>query len=95
MTNNQEYWTFERNGVIYDDAFKSKDHAEDYANNIYAEECEENSPRNGEIFNEDFVLIRFKYDENDDVVILERINAVLEYEHYHGDFCEHNTLWNA
>lgn len=84
-----EYWTFERDGEIYDADFETRDAAQADADETFAEQCCEDSPRNGETFEEDITLIRFKYDDDGERVILERIDTTVEYEHYHGDYAEH------
>lgn len=84
------FWTFELDGEIYDGDFDSRDEADNHAQEKYAEDCQEESPRNGETFErDDYALIEYSYDDDNERVIYGREDAVLEYEHYHGDAKEH------
>lgn len=84
------FWTFELDGEIYDGDFDSRDEADNHAQEKYAEDCQEESPRNGETFErDDYALIEYSYDDDGERVVYNREDAVLEYEHYHGDAKEH------
>jgi len=85
------FWTYELDGEIYDADFDSADKAQECADEKFAEECQEESPRNGEEFERcDFALIEYSYDDDGERVIHSRDDtAMLAYEHYHGDLKEH------
>ena len=54
--------------------------------------CEEQSPRNGEVFTKEclFLLCDNEVeDEMGDAVTVHSVEVTLEYEHYHGDLKEH------
>lgn len=88
----EELWTYEADGDLYEDGeFSTRGAAEEFADNEFAEQCQEDSPRNGETFSGELTLIRYHRDEEDEMVIDERIESALEYEHYHGDLAEHGT----
>ena len=83
------YWTFERDGEIYDAEWETQELAQNSADEAFAEQCQEESPSNGEEFSEEITLIRFHYDDDGERVIDERIPGSVDYEHYHGDRAEH------
>lgn len=83
------FWTFERDGEIYDAEYATKQEAQNDADEAYAEECQEESPRNGETFEEEIYLIYFTYDDDGERVIDQREKSCVSYEHYHGDRAEH------
>lgn len=83
------FWTFERDGEKYDAEFKSQAEAQESADDAFAEQCAEDSPRNGDTFDEEIFLIRFYIDDDGETHEVERIKSAVEYEHYHGDLAEH------
>ena len=87
----EKYWTYELDGEIFDADFETRDKADAHAQEDYAESLADESPRNGEVFTrDDYALIEFSYDDDGERVIHVRDDdAVLEYEHYHGDLKEH------
>ena len=88
------YWTFERDGEIFDADFNSMKEALSWADDAFAEQCQEEGPANGEEFEEDIVLIEYTYDDDGERVEKRRVPGVVSYEHYHGDLAEHGT-WNS
>jgi len=85
------YWTFiDQDDEIFDGEFKTKEEAVQYADEMFAEKCQEDSPRNGETFEEEITYVRFYYDDDNERQIVERDKTWLEYEHYHGDYAEHH-----
>lgn len=89
------FWTFERDGEIYDAEYETQELAQADADEAFAEECQEDSPRNGETFSDEITLIRFHYDDDGEQVIDERIPGSVDYEHYHGDLAEHGTWYRG
>lgn len=84
------FWTYELDGELFDGEFETRAKADEYAQERYAESLEDEPMRNGDTFErDDYALIEFSYDEEGERVIHEREDAVLEYEHYHGDLKEH------
>lgn len=81
-------WTFERGSEVFDGEFKTKKEAQTWADNAFAEECQEENLHNGETFQEEIYLIR-RYADGSDFVEVERIKSEVYYEHYHGDYVEH------
>ena len=90
----ESHWTFERDGEIFDADFESMKAAMQWADDAFAEQCQEDSPANGESFEEDIFLIEFTYDDDGERAEIQRIPAVVSYEHYHGDMAEHGT-WHS
>lgn len=85
----EKFWTFEYKGEISDCDFKTKQEAEDFAEALLAEECEEDNIQSYVM--KDLELIEFYNDENCERVITQTVNSFIEYAYYHGDFAEHNT----
>lgn len=85
------FWTYEDwNGERFDAEFKTEAEADAHAQEKFAAECEDRDDvRNGDIFDEEILLIKFHYDENGDAVDDETKPGVVEYEYYHGDYAEH------
>ena len=84
----EQYWTFERDGEIFDADFETQAEAQTWADDAFAEECQDDSPSNGQSFDAEITLLRFHYDDDGERVIDERIDGMVEYEHYHGDHAE-------
>lgn len=90
MTIQTLYWTFERDGEIYDAEFTSKEAALESAEEGFAQQCEdEGGWRNGDTQEAEIELIQFHYDDDGERIIDHREEAVLEWEFYHGDYAEH------
>lgn len=89
------YWTFERDGEIFDAEFKTKREAYDLAQQLFSEECENDGIAHNETRSEEYFLIYFCHDyETGELVIDEREKSFLEYTGYHGDLAEHGT-WHS
>lgn len=90
------YWTFERDGKIFDAEFDTQAEAQQWADEGFADECaDEGGFRNGDTAEADIELLEFEWDEETgERKILQRINSTVEYEHYHGDFAEH-SVWHS
>lgn len=87
-----DYWTFERDGTIFDHDFDSEAEAVTEAEEGLAQECEDESRyKNGETVRVEIVLINFKRDDNGERVEISRRNENIEWECYHGDAAEHGT----
>lgn len=86
-------WTFERYGNIYDAEYKSKSEAQKAADELYAEECEEQSEV-GEIWEDDIFLICFSYGEDGEMIIDQREESVVYYENEKSEMAEHGT-WHG
>lgn len=91
MDNSELIWTYERDGEIYDGEFVSSIFAIDHACEKLAERVQDDSPRNGEVFSEDIILIGFVWNDDGERNIHVHLPATAEYEHYHGDLKEHGT----
>lgn len=85
------FYTFERDGEIFDAEFKTPEEAQQWADEAYGEEIEaEMSPRNNEEFEaEIFILKRHLDPVSEEVVTDERTASTVNYTHYHGDHAEH------
>ena len=81
-------WTFERE-ELYDGEFSSRKAAQEHADELYMEECNEDSPENGAMYREQYELISFYFNDDGERAILERRKSELCYVHYHGDHAEH------
>lgn len=95
QTNTEIFWTYIVDGEVYDVDFNTQAEAQASADEGFAEQCQEDSPRNGESFSEEIELIRYSYDDDGERVIHERIDGSVDYEHYHGDYAEHNTHYRG
>lgn len=97
MQNVKTYWTFEYGDEIFDCEFDSKEKLISWLENWWADKVDQDNDdlRNGEVYQDECKLIKFHYDENGEMVIEETIDHVLEYEHYHGDFQEHNLYYKG
>lgn len=88
------YWTFERDGELYDGEFTDSQSAYNAAEAVFIDECAD-----GDDYKQDqecdihLVRMMFDHANGGDAVEKERVPAVLEYEYYHGDFAEHNTWY--
>jgi len=83
------FWTYQIDGKeIYDAEFKSRQDALQTAQDNYFESFE--SGERGD-HSEPVDLIRFEYDDKGEMIILDRIKDVVEYEYYQGDKKEHGT----
>lgn len=89
METPDKYWTFERDGEIGDFEFDTEKEAQYWADEVFAEECQEDSPENGDEFSEDITLIEFSFDDDGDRVVHQKIEGSVDYTHYHGDLKEH------
>lgn len=81
-----QFWTSKED--IHGYEFDTAEAAEMYLNEQYAEHCQSECPRNGEVFCDTMILVRYDFETDE---ILEEKEIVLEYEHYHGDRAEHET----
>lgn len=72
------YWTFEQtNGDWFDGEFDTLEKAEEYADNLFAERCEDGGLHTCEINSK---LVNFSYDDENEMVIHQIIPFVLSYE---------------
>lgn len=86
------YWTFERDGEIFDAEFDSEKEAQYWADEAFTEECEdEGGWDNGDTASADIELIEFTYDDDGEMVIKQRVSSSVDFEYYHGDLAEHGT----
>lgn len=85
------YWTYERDGEIFDAEFETQEKAQQYADDIFGEQCDDDGERGS--CSEDITLIEFDYDDDGERVEKQRIPSAVEYEYYHGDFAEH-SVWH-
>lgn len=86
------YWTFERDGEIFDAEFNSQKEAQEWADDGFNQECEdEGGWSNGDTASADIVLIEFEYDDDGERVEKQRVESTVEFEYYHGDLAEHGT----
>lgn len=89
----QIFWEYEYDGELSDGEYGSQKAAQAAADEWWAERCQDNEGmRNGETFEDDIELVAFKHTDDDPVEIA-RTKSSVEYEHYHGDYAEHNTHW--
>ena len=81
--------------IIYDGDDFGHEHgtieaAQAWADDWWAERCEEEGGRNGEVVADEVEIVRCHY-TYDDLVEDERIPYRVEHEFYHGDRKEHGT----
>ena len=89
----QDLYTFEYDGKRFDlECVSSKD-LEAWVDNWWAEHCQEEACRNGEIIKSEGEIITFRFSDDGETIDHKREKYPLEYEHYHGDYAEHNTHW--
>ena len=90
----KKYWTFERDGEVFDADFDSKEEAQIWAEEGFQQECEdEGGWNNGDIETAEIKVIQFYYDgETGERNIFESEKSTVEFEYYHGDAVEHGTL---
>ena len=84
----QQYWTFEKDGEIFDGELDTKEQAQEWAEDAFAEQCMEECPGNNERFEEEIYLICFA-ERDGEFVVIHREESTVEYIHYHGDHAEH------
>jgi len=86
------YWTFEAYGERFDHEELTREAAQAKADSWWEEQVlGSESPRNGDEFCEDIIIIEFYIDDDGDQVDVNRYPGVAHYEHYHGDRAEHGT----
>jgi len=88
---NQDLYTYEYQGKRFDLECVSKKDLEEWVDNWWAEQCQHESLRNGETRNDECEIITFRFNEDGEAIDHKREKYALSYEHYHGDFAEHNT----
>lgn len=88
-----KYWTYIKDGQIYDADLDSLEEAQDVAYEVYEQEilnsCEE--LKNGRYFEEPIELIEFVYDDNNEKKIVQSVHSYVTFQYYHGDFVEHSV----
>jgi len=84
-------WTFEIDEEVQDYEELTRLSVEMLANEAFAEQCQDESPANDEVFEHPVKLLAFQYNDDGERVILEEIETHLIYCHYHGDLKEHGT----
>jgi hypothetical protein len=96
MTTQTLYYTFERDGEIFDAEFNTSKEAQAWADDAFEQQCcDEGDFRNGDTASEEIEIIQFYYDDEGERIITHREESTVDFECYHGDFEEHNTLWNC
>jgi len=90
----KSYWTFERDGRLYDHEFTTMDQAQEEADEGFEQECiDEGGWKNGETASAEIFLIEFTYDDDGEQVELQRVKSTVDFEYYHGDLIEHGTIY--
>ena len=90
-----DYWTYVSDtGEMYEGEFDSKEDAQEHADISFSERMAGEDMKNGETAVEDITLVHFKYDDDGDMVEIEREDSTVVHEHYHGDMAEHGT-WHS
>ena len=82
------YYNFEYDGDIKELQADSPEAAEKWANEWFAERCEQCGERKAK---DEGYIVEVSLDNNDEPWERGRDKIALEYEYYHGDFAEHNT----
>lgn len=76
--NMNTYWTFEQSdGTWFDGEFATKAQAEKFADNLFAEKCEDSGLHTYEAQSK---IVHFSYDDESEMVIHEILPLVLAYE---------------
>lgn len=88
------YWNVEKDGTEYDYEAESLEAVQEFADRDFAEQIlDDTAPRNGAEFEEDVVFIKYEINrESGEYEVKERVPGKVFYEHYHGDYAEHNTM---
>ena len=80
------FWTFQpEDGEVFDAEFHSVNEAQTWADQEFAERCQNNDPRTNEEFEEKIDLIRFYIDEFGDRKVVEIRKSAVIYCHYPVD----------
>lgn len=87
------YWSYIRDGELYDAEYETKDEAIQEANDKFCQECYDREL--GGVIEEPIVLIQFCYTNGGNMSVLKQIDSYVFYEDYHGDYAEHNIMWNV
>lgn len=83
----RKFWTYEIDGEIMDAECESEVKAQEYADAVFFERCEDEGVRG--CADEDIVLIEFSFDDDGERIIHQRKDSLVEYEYYRGDRAEH------
>ncbi len=90
------YWTFERDDMVFDADFKSRQEAQNAADEDYQEECLDLLDcKNGETASAEINLIEYIYDDEGERVKKQKVLSSVDFEYYHGDLKEHGTLYSG
>ncbi len=92
-TDQAEFWTYIRDGETYDADFDTKDKASEHAQIKYNEERSDSDDFKDST-DEDIELIRYRYDDDGERVILETVADSIAYEYERSDLEEHGT-WHS
>lgn len=86
------FWTYEYDGELTElEGLLTSAAAQEAADEWWSDYITEmhDGLRNGDVIDGEIILVRFHLDDDGEQVIDERVPAVVEYEHYHGDRAEH------
>jgi hypothetical protein len=88
----KSFWTYEYEGEVRDLECETMAEADKTADAWYEQHITDmhDDLRNGDMFDDEIVLVRFHYDAEGERVEDERVRGIVEYEHYHGDHREHS-----
>lgn len=90
----QVFYTFEHDGKRMDLEFTDKQKLIEWLDEWFAEKWADEGLRNGETREDEGEIIAYTVDdETGEPVDISREKHALAYEHYHGDFAEHNTYY--
>lgn len=90
-----KYWTYSIGGdEERDSEYETCAECIEKMEQEYSDKIQEESDdlRNGEFFQEDAEIIRFRYNDEGDREVGHRSKTTVEYEHYHGDRVEHGVF---
>lgn len=90
-----KFWTFKEDEVIFDGEFKNKQQAFKFAEERFIENCELYGVyKNGQCCEKEIELIQYEWNrKTDECNVVQRENATMVYECYHGDLKEHGTWY--
>jgi hypothetical protein len=84
------YYTFEHHAFPEQSAFESIEKLQDCVDSWFAVRCLDDCvPKNGQLFEDEGYILTWHMDVEEPIL---RTLYTLHYEHYHGDYEEHNTI---
>ncbi len=94
MNEDEIIWEYDIDGWgMSEGYYSSQDAAYDAAYTEWTEGLQDEFMRNGDTTNITITLYKILLDSDGNTTVLTEVTETLEYEHYHGDYEEHNTYY--